>query len=256
MRTENITLSEGKKIFFISDFHLGVPTAEISLERERKIIRWIESVQAEAQAIFFVGDVYDFWFEYKYTIPKGFMRFQGKLAELADRGIKLYFFPGNHDLWMFGYYEKELGATVSRKPIQFTINQKKFYVVHGDGYGPRDKLHKLMLKVFESRFFQAIFHNVPNWFSYGIAQNWSKHSRIANADFDEKFLGEDEWLWAYSKQLELIAHHDYYIFGHRHLPLDLKVGDNARYINLGEWFRACTYAVFDGNEVAFKKFEE
>jgi len=175
MTTENITLDKDKKIYFISDFHLGVPTAQKSLERERKIIRWIESVQSDAQAIFFVGDVYDFWFEYKYTIPKGFMRFQGKLAELADNGVKLYFFPGNHDLWMFGYYEKELNATVSRKPIQFTINQKKFYVVHGDGYGPGDKLHKIMLKVFENHFFQAVFQNVPNWLSYGIAQNWSKN---------------------------------------------------------------------------------
>jgi len=250
-----IRLEAGKKGYFASDFHLGTPSEEASFEREQKLIRWLDKIKTDAQIIFLVGDVYDFWFEYKYTIPKGFIRFQGKLAELADMGIKFYFFPGNHDLWMFDYYEKELGATVSRQPIQFEIAGKKFFVVHGDGRGPGDFAHKMILKVFESGFFQWVYSMFPTEFTYWIANTWSKGSRAVNHKKDEKFLGDDEWLWSYAKEIEKSQHHDFYIFGHRHLVLDLKVGENSRYINLGDWLGFYTYAIFDGNEFVFTKFE-
>lgn len=256
MRTEKLELKLGKKVYFVSDFHLGAPDDATSLKRERKIIRWLDSIETDAQAIIFVGDVYDFWFEYKYAVPKGFIRFQGKLASLADAGIQLYFFPGNHDLWMFDYYIKELNAIISRKPIIFTINDKKIFVVHGDGYGPGDTMHKLMLKIFENKLCQSVFQNLPNWCAFGLAHIWSKKSRISNSEFDEKFLGDDEWLWAYVKSLEATNHHDFYVFGHRHLTLDLKVGASSRYINLGEWFNSCHYAVFDGYDTKLEHFSE
>ncbi|MFN0048167.1 MAG: UDP-2,3-diacylglucosamine diphosphatase [Cytophagales bacterium] len=258
MTNQNITkidLQTGKKVYFASDFHLGTPSTEASFEREKKLIRWLDTIKHDAQIIFLVGDVYDFWFEYKYTIPKGFIRFQGKLAELADQGIKFYFFPGNHDLWMFDYYQKELGATVSRNAMQFEIGSTKCFVAHGDGRGPGDTLHKLILKVFESKFFQWVFTIFPSDFSYWIANTWSKGSRATNNIKDEQFLGENEWLWSYAKELERSQHHDFYIFGHRHLVLDLKVGKNSRYINLGDWLGYYTYAIFDGSEFTFTKFE-
>jgi UDP-2,3-diacylglucosamine hydrolase len=250
----DIELPKGKKIYFLSDFHLGVPNELKSRERELKIIKFLDEIEQEAASIFFVGDVYDFWYEYRHLVPKGFTRFQGKLAHLADKGIKLYFFPGNHDLWMFGYYEQEFGAVVSRKPLRFNINGKLFYIVHGDGYGPGDFSHKLLLKVFESKFFQWLFSVTPQSISFGIANAWSRKSRISNEKFEEKFLGENEWLWQYSKEIESKAHHDYYIFGHRHLPLELKVSNNSMYINLGEWFKECTYAVFDGGNLVLKRY--
>lgn len=251
----NIQLKEGKKAYFASDFHLGTPDASTSFEREKKLIRWLDQIKADAQVIFFVGDVYDFWFEYKYLIPKGFIRFQGKLAELADAGIKFYFFPGNHDLWMFGYYEAELGATVSRAPLRFDINGKSFFIVHGDGRGPGDYVHKLILKVFESSFFQWLFSVFPANFCYWIANTWSRGSRAANSKKDEQFLGDDEWLWQYAKQIEQTQHHDFYIFGHRHLALDLKVGENSRYINLGDWLGFYSYGIFDGTNFEFTEFK-
>lgn len=249
-----ISLLPHKKIYFASDFHLGVPDHASSFEREKLLIQWLDSIQHDAQCIFLIGDVFDFWFEYKYTIPKGFIRFQGKLAELADAGIKFYFFPGNHDLWMFDYYEKELDATVSRKPMQFVINDKRFYIVHGDGYGPGDHTHKFILKIFQSRFFQWIFSILPPDLTYWIANKWSRGSRASNTKNEEHFLNEDEWLWAYAKEVQQKEHHDYYIFGHRHLQLDLKVGENSRYINLGEWVNFSPYGMFDGDTMELKIF--
>jgi len=255
MNTLTLDLPQNKKIYFASDFHLGVPDRASSANREMLLVEWLDSIKADAHTIFLIGDVFDFWFEYKYTIPKGFIRFQGKLAELADAGIKFYFFPGNHDLWMFDYYEKELRATVSRKPMQFQINGKKFYIVHGDGYGPGDTTHKFILKIFQSKFFQWLFSVFPVDLTYWIANKWSRGSRAANNKKEEHFLNEDEWLWAYAKEVQQKEHHDFYIFGHRHLQLDLKVGDTSRYINLGEWVNSSPYGIFDGEHMTLKTFK-
>jgi UDP-2,3-diacylglucosamine hydrolase len=254
MKVVNITLKEKKKIYFASDFHLGAPNPEKSLERELKIIKWIDEIKFDAQTIVFNGDVFDFWFEYKYVIPKGFVRFQAKLYELAELKIQLMFFKGNHDLWMFDYFEEQYGAIVSRKPIQFLIGNKKLFVVHGDGYGPGDSIHKAILLIFESRFFQKLFTLFPSNFAYWIAETWSKSSRASHSEREEKFLGEKEWLWSFAKETEKTEHHDYYVFGHRHLPLELPVSYNSIYINLGDWLKYYTYGVFDGNQLELKVF--
>jgi UDP-2,3-diacylglucosamine hydrolase len=249
-------LPEGKKIFFASDFHLGVPDYESSLKREKKIIRWLDSIKAEAHIIFIAGDIFDFWFEYKEVIPKGYIRLQGKLAELADAGIKIIFFTGNHDMWIFDYFTKELGIQVYRKPQVFIFNDKKFLVGHGDGLGPGDHTYKLIKKVFANKVAQWVFGFIHPNIGIGFANYCSRNSRIRQNKREDKFLNEDEWLLVYSRELETKDHHDYYIFGHRHLPLDIKVGDHSRYINLGEWVNYYTYAVFDGNEVQLKEFEK
>lgn len=247
--------NSGQKIYFASDFHLGIPTPEKSRERECRIIRWLNECQKDAHSIFLVGDLFDFWFEYKTTIPKGFSRFQGKLAELADAGIELHIFTGNHDLWMFGYFEKEFGAQVYTEPIELQINNTSIYVGHGDGLGPGDSGYKFLKKVFTNNFFQWCFHWLHPNVGMGLANFWSGKSRAQANNTEQRFLGEDEWLWTYAKEMESIQHHDYYIFGHRHLPLDLQVADNSRYINLGEWLNFNTYAVYQNDHIELKTFE-
>ncbi len=245
-----------KKIYFASDFHLGVPSIEQSLEREKRICRWLDSIKADAAEIFLVGDIFDFWYEYKYTVPKGTVRLLGKIAELTDAGIPVHFFVGNHDLWMKDYFIEELNVTVNHEPITRTFNGKVFYVGHGDGLGPGDKGYKLLRKIFASKLCQWLFSRLHPNLAFYIARRSSKRSRIITGDSDEKFLGaENEWLYLFCREYLKDHKVDYFIFGHRHLPLDLDVDGKARYINLGEWIHYYTYAVFDGENLSLLKFE-
>ncbi|MFC5270463.1 UDP-2,3-diacylglucosamine diphosphatase [Adhaeribacter terreus] len=256
MTLSKIKLEPGKKIFFASDFHLGVPDAASSLAREKKIVRWLDAIKDEAQAIFLLGDIFDFWFEYRHAIPKGFIRIQGKLAELTDRGIPVYFFTGNHDMWMFDYFTQELNIPVLRKPISVMLGDQKFHIGHGDGLGPKDYTYKVLKKVFSSPLSQWLFARIHPNTGIGVANYWSRRSRISNTQEDEYFHGEDaEWLVIYCKETEAREHHDYYVFGHRHLPLDIKIGERSRYLNLGEWVNYCSYAVYDGKNLELKHFE-
>ncbi|WP_294679675.1 UDP-2,3-diacylglucosamine diphosphatase [uncultured Fluviicola sp.] len=239
----------GKKIYFASDFHLGVPVGKSSFEREKRIIDWLDHIRQDAFEIYLVGDIFDFWFEYKHAIPKGFVRIQGKIAELVDSGIPVYFFTGNHDMWMFDYFEKELGVKIYREPIHRNYNSKKFLIGHGDGLGPGDRGYKFIKKVFAAKWSQWMFARLHPNFGIALANYFSRKSRIATGDSDSKFLGEDnEWLVQYCKEQEGINPQDYYIFGHRHLPMTIRISERATYINLGEWIHYNTYAVFDGLE--------
>ncbi len=302
-----INLQPNKKIFFASDFHFGTPTYKRthegnpngvrtrSSEREDKVIRWLESIRNEAQVIFLVGDIFDFWFEYKTAIPKGFVRFQGKIAELTDAGIEIIFFTGNHDMWMFDYFETELGVKIYRNPQDLQINFQQNHVKttpnpslkggelnapllpkasillglgvvtniligHGDGLGAGDYTYKFLKKIFSNKFFQFIFKIVHPDIGIGIASLWSRKSRSQNdnktSNNDKQFLGEDEWLWQYCKEIEATKHYDFYVFGHRHLPLDLPVLETSRYINLGEWLNYSTFAIFDGEKLSLEIFEK
>jgi UDP-2,3-diacylglucosamine hydrolase len=257
---KNISLHAGKRAYFSSDYHLGVPTPAASRAREKRIVEWLESVRADAQVIFLVGDIFDFWFEYNRAVPKGFVRLLGKLAELSDEGIELIIFTGNHDMWMSGYLTEEVCAAIYRNPISFTfdsaVGNKEILVGHGDGLGPGDRTYKFLKKVFENRFFQGLFRIVHPDVGMWIATEWSKRSRIANVNKgEERFLGEDnEWLFQYCREVEAAQHHDFYIFGHRHLTLDMQVNPNSRYINLGEWVTQQHFAVFDGSDVELKRF--
>lgn len=244
-----------KKIYFASDFHLGVPTIESSLVREKAICAWLDAIKQDASEIFLVGDIFDFWYEYTYTIPKGFTRLLGKIAELTDSGIKVHFFTGNHDLWMKDYFTTELNVSVFHEPVVRDFNGKKFFIGHGDGLGPGDKNYKLLKLVFTSKLCQWLFSRLHPNFAFYIARKSSKRSRIITADSDEKFLGkENEWLYLFSKEYIKTNHIDYFIFGHRHLPLDLDLDGKSKYINLGEWINYRTYAVFDGADVKLVKY--
>ncbi|MDQ3048477.1 MAG: UDP-2,3-diacylglucosamine diphosphatase [Bacteroidota bacterium] len=246
----------GKKIYFASDFHLGVPSYEKSLEREKRIVKWLDEIKSHAAEIYLMGDVFDFWFEYRQTAPKGFIRLLGKIAEITDSGIPVTLFTGNHDMWMFDYLPKEIGVTIHRGPITKTYNNKKFYLGHGDGLGPGDNGYKFIKKVFASPFCQWLFARLHPNFGMGMAHYWSHTSRASNGTKDETFHGEEkEWLAIYSKEILQKEHFDYFIFGHRHLPMDIKLNDKSRYINLGEWINYDSYAVFDGENLELKNYK-
>lgn len=250
-----MNIPQGKKIYFASDNHLGAPTIEASRPREKKFIAWLDSIKHDAAAIFLVGDLFDFWFEYKTVVPKGFTRTLGKLAEISDSGIPIYFFVGNHDLWMNGYFKEELNIPVYYEPKEFTFNNKTFFIGHGDGLGPHDKGYKHMKKVFTNPFFKWVFRWVHPDIGVKIAQYLSVKNKLISGDDDAKFLGEDnEWLVQYSKEKLKNKHHDYFIFGHRHLPLEIQLNEHSKYINLGDWINYYTYGVFDGEHFELKSF--
>ncbi|MGE0569005.1 MAG: UDP-2,3-diacylglucosamine diphosphatase [Bacteroidia bacterium] len=239
---------ENSKIYFASDFHLGVPSYEESRLREKRICDWLDSIKNDAKEIFLVGDIFDFWFEHKYTIPKYHTRFIGKIAELTDSGIKVHFFIGNHDMWMFDYFEKELGVTIYQNPIIREFNGKKFFIGHGDGLGPGDNKYKFIKSLFRNKFCQWMFARLHPNLSFGIANFFSKRSRLATGQSDEVFKGEDEeWLIQFCKDYLKNDKIDFFIFGHRHLCLDIDLGNNSRYINLGHWMKSGQYAFFDNN---------
>lgn len=237
------------KIYFASDFHLGVPSFEKSREREDRIVRWLDHIKQDAAELYLMGDVFDFWFEYKTAVPRGFVRFLGKLAELCDMGIKVTLFKGNHDMWMFGYLKKEIGVSIVPDELVLERNGKRFFLHHGDGLGPGDRKYKFLKKMFRSAFCQWLFARLHPNLGIGIALRWSRNSRIANGKKEQRKQDEQEWLIVYSKETLVHTYYDYLIFGHRHLPLDVPLGKGSRYINLGEWINYNTYAVFDGQTV-------
>ncbi len=250
-------ISPGKKVYFLSDFHLGAPDYQSSLVREKKVVRFLDSIKHDAAEIFIVGDIFDFWYEYREVVPKGYVRLLGKLAELTDSGIAIHFFLGNHDMWMSGYFEKELHIPVYAEPKTFEWNGKKFYIGHGDGLGPGDHGYKFIKKIFRNRFCQWLFGQLhPTW-GIGLANYFSRKSRAKTGNADAIFLGEDnEWLVIYSKEVLAKEHFDYFIFGHRHLPLDINLNNHSKYINLGDWINYFTYAEFDGTDVKLKEWKD
>ncbi|MEY3541201.1 MAG: hypothetical protein RLZZ204_13 [Bacteroidota bacterium] len=246
----------GKKVYFLSDFHLGVPDHASSLDREKKIVAFLDQIKDHAAMIFVVGDLFDFWFEYRTVVPKGYVRILGKLAELTDNKIPVHFFVGNHDMWMSGYFEKELNIPVHFESKTYEFNGKKMLVGHGDGLGPGDHGYKFIKKIFRNPVSQFLFGLLPPFFGISLANFFSKRSRIMTGTTDEKFLGEEkEWLVLYAKDKLKEEYFDYFIFGHRHLPIDFQLNEGSRYINLGDWIKYDSYAEFDGTTVQLKRYQ-
>jgi UDP-2,3-diacylglucosamine hydrolase len=245
------------KIYFASDFHLGVPDRASSLAREKKLVAWLKSIQHDALEIYLVGDLFDFWFEYKRAIPRGYTRLLGTLSELTDSGIPVHVFTGNHDMWIFDYLPEECGVTVHREPVERTFGGKKFIIGHGDGLGPGDHGYKFIKRVFANPVCQWLFARLHPNFGIWLASSLSGYSRSTTGDKDRIFLGENnEWLIIWAKEQLQREHFDYFIFGHRHYPLQLSIGTNSEYINLGEWLTDPHYAVFDGTRCELKRLEE
>jgi len=251
-----VQLQKGKKVYFASDNHLGAPTLTDSLPREKKFVAWLTSIQEDAGAIFLLGDLFDFWMEYKTVVPRGFTRTLGKLAELSDTGIPIYCFVGNHDLWMNGYFEEELQIPVFHTPQQFKINDTLFFLGHGDGLGPNDIGYKRMKKVFTNPIAKWLFRWLHPDIGVRLAQYLSVKNKLISGDDDATYLGEEkEWLVQYAKRKLEMKHYDHFVFGHRHLPLEIMLNDNSKYTNLGDWINYYTYGVFDGTELTLKTFD-
>ncbi len=245
------------KIYFASDQHLGAPNIKDSLVREKKFVRWLHKIKEDAEAIFLLGDLFDFWFEYKTVVPKRFVRVLGKLAEISDSGIPIHFFVGNHDLWMKDYFQTELNIPVYHKPKEFIFYNKTFLIGHGDGLGPGDKGYKRMKKVFTNPFSKWLYRWLHPDIGVKLAQYLSVKNKLISGEEDVRFLGDEkEWLVQYAKKKLEEKHYDYFLFGHRHLPMEINLTENSKYINTGDWITHFTYAVFDSKELSLKTFEE
>ncbi len=240
-------MKKEKNIYFASDQHFGAPNAKKSKLREAKFVQWLDIVKKDAEAIFLLGDLFDFWFEYKHVVPKGYIRVLGKLAEIKDSGIPIYFFVGNHDLWMRDYFETALNIPVYHKPKAFTFNNKTFLIGHGDGLGPGDKGYKRMKKVFTNPFSKWLYRWLHPDLGIPLGNYFSRKNKLISGEEDVKFLGEDnEWLVQYCKEKLQIQHYDFFVFGHRHLPLEINLSEQSKYVNLGDWIHYFTFGKFDG----------
>jgi UDP-2,3-diacylglucosamine hydrolase len=256
---KEIVLQAGKKLYFASDFHLGAPDHEGSLLRERKICSWLSNIKADAQVLFLLGDLFDFWFEYKQVIPRGFTRFFGTLASLSDSGVEIYVFRGNHDMWMLDYMNQECGAKIISDELVIKTAQHSLFLAHGDGLCPGDTAYKFLKKVFRSSISIFLFrYIIPADLGMWLGKTWASHSWQTHQKLDDVYVFESkekEFLYQFCLEQEQISHHDFYVFGHRHYALDLEVNANSRYINLGDWIRFYTYGVYDGSNMELKKFE-
>jgi UDP-2,3-diacylglucosamine hydrolase len=239
-------------IYFASDFHLGAPDYASSRKRENKITGWLDSIKKDAKELYLLGDIFDFWFEYRKVIPKGFIRLQGKLAELSDLGVKIYIFKGNHDLWMKKYFAEEINAEIIDKPIIKQIGSKIFYLAHGDGLGPGDRGFKFIKRIFVGKFNQFLFRCLHPDLGIKLASFFSGKSRVKNYKVNDHFYGEDEWLVIHSRKILETQAIDYFIYGHRHFPQLYPLNEQSTYLNLGDMITHNTFAVFDGEKIQLK----
>jgi len=249
-------IPKDKKIYFASDQHFGAPTVEASKKREKKFLHWLETIENETAALFLLGDLFDFWFEYQKVVPKGFVRILGKLANFVDRGIPVHFFVGNHDLWMRDYFETEVGISVYHKPKDFIFENTSFLIGHGDGLGPNDIGYKRMKKLFTNPLAKRLFSLLHPDIGMRLGHYFSVKNKLISGAEDAAFLGEEkEWLVQYSKRKLQEKHRDFFLFGHRHIPMEIELQSNSKYFNLGDWVTHFTYVVFDGKNVELKKWE-
>jgi UDP-2,3-diacylglucosamine hydrolase len=247
-------LTDHSKIYFASDFHLGLPTGSHPVEREKKIVRWLDSISSDAKEIYLLGDIFDFWWEYKLVVPRGFTRFLGTIASLTDSGIVVHFFTGNHDMWVGNYLTEECGVIIHKKPYTVTFNDKKFHLAHGEGLGTKDIGYKILLSIFRNRTLQVMYSSMHPSIGVGIGHKWSLNSRLAKG-ISREFMGEEnEDLIRYANAILEKEHIDYFIFGHRHLATTYFLKNKTEVVFLGDWIKNGSYAVWEDNSLTFKLF--
>jgi UDP-2,3-diacylglucosamine hydrolase len=246
-----------KAIYFVSDFHFGTDGQLTSLEREKKLVRFFDSIEENAEKIYLLGDVFDYWFEYKRAIPKGFVRILGKIASMRDSGIEIEFFTGNHDMWMFKYFEEEFNIPIHRAPLQVELQGKNFLLGHGDGLGPGDRKYKMIKKVFANKVLQKLYGTIHPNLGLRLMRKFSSKSREFNSPEELTFLGpEKEWLVQYSEEYIKENKVDYLVFGHRHLPIDYSLSNGeSRYVNLGDWLSHYSYGKLENGKLELLFFE-
>lgn len=242
-----------KKIYFASDVHLGHPTVEKGRDREKLFVKWLDEIKDSTEALYLVGDIFDFWHEYKKVVPRGFVRTLGKLAEFTDAGIPVHFFTGNHDIWVYDYLPTEVGVILHRGPIEIELLGKQFYIAHGDGLGPGDKAYKLMKWGFTNKFFQWCYSRLHPNFALWIAHSWSQSSRESKGIVPETYnQNGNELIYLHAEAVQKSKHHDYYVFGHRHVKINKAIDDKSTFIILGDWLVNFSYGVFDGEKFEVK----
>lgn len=246
---------QGKKAYFISDVHLGQPALTNNKERELALVSWLGEIKKDASHLFLMGDIFDFWFEYKTVVPRGFTRTLGKIAELSDSGVEVHFFTGNHDVWVFDYLPNELGLILHRDEYKVKLGEKSFFLAHGDGLDATDKGYLFLKKIFTNKTLQWMFARLHPNFSLSLGHRWSKSSRLAKGFHGEGFKGTDnEGLYIFAQSYLEKEKFDFFVFGHRHVMIDLPIGENSRFINLGDWITHFSYGVFDGTEFKLKQY--
>jgi len=249
-------LKNEKKIYFVSDAHLGLPSYKASRNREKKLVKWLDMVKHDAEEIYMMGDIFDFWWEYKRVVPRGFTRLLGKMAEITDSGIPIHFFVGNHDVWVFDYLPEETGIIVHKKPVETEFNGKSFFLAHGDGLGKGQFTYSIIKFAFHNKILQWLFARLHPNFAMWLGNKWSVSSRDMKG-ITIPFLGkEKEHLYQFAKETLKTKHFDYFVFGHRHLMIDMEIGKNTRYINLGEWIQNFSYGIFNGDKFELRRFND
>ena len=244
-----------KKVYFVSDVHLGMYPPEDSAHREKIFVSWLNEIMPHTSELYLLGDIFDYWYEYRKVVPRGFTRTLGKLAEMSDNGIKIHYFTGNHDVWVFDYLPGEIGITLHHTPYTTEIEGKKFYLAHGDGLGPGDVGFKLLKGAFRNKILQWLYSRIHPNVTISLAHYWSRKSRYGKENADE-FQGEDkELMYMHAKKMLEKEHFDFFIFGHRHIMVDMPINEMSRYINLGEWISMYSFAEFDGRDLKLKTYQ-
>ena len=249
-----------KNIYILSDAHLGSWAIDHGRMQERRLVRFLDNIKDKAAAVYLLGDMFDFWYEWKYTVPKGYTRFLGKLSELADLGVEVHYFTGNHDIWMYGYLEEECGIILHKKPETVELYNKVFYLAHGDGLGDPNSSFQFIRSIFHNKTCQWLFtHFIPQSWAMKFGLSWAKRSRLKRADGKEPaYMGEDkEYLVLYTKKY--MKEHpdiDYFIYGHRHIELDLMLSRKSRMMIIGDWIWQFTYVVWDGEHLLLEEYVE
>ena len=244
------------KIYFVSDVHLGAPALKNNRERELLLAKWLDEIKDDVAELYLLGDIFDFWWEYKKVVPRGFTRILGRIADLADSGVDVHFFTGNHDLWAFDYLSEELGVTIHHNEIVKEIRGKKFFLAHGDGLDADDKGYIFLKKIFSNKILQWLFSRLHPNFALAVAHKWSESSRLAKINIDDKFEVNNEGLYKFAENFLKKEFVDYFIFGHRHVMLNTEIGENSRFVLLGDWIKNFSYGVFDGEKFELKKYKD
>lgn len=249
-------LTEKGKIYFVSDVHLGAPALKNNREREILFSRWLDEIKSDVAELYLLGDIFDFWYEYKKVVPRGFSRILGRLSDLSDKGIPVHFFTGNHDMWAYDYLEEETGAKVHHKQIIRDIWGKKFFLAHGDGLDAGDKGYLFLKKVFTSKTMQWLFSRMHPNFGFALAHKWSATSRLSKSDYQEDFMVNQDGMYKFAADFLQSNPIDYFVMGHRHRMINEKMKGNTRFILLGDWIKSFSYGVFDGDKFELKKYKD
>lgn len=245
-------MAEKGKIYFASDFHLGLRTGSLLTDREKKVVRWLDTIAPDASEIYLLGDIFDFWWEYRQVVPRGYTRFLGTVSSITDSGINVHFFTGNHDMWVNDYFSSECGMIIHTGPFSTNFDGKNFHLAHGEGLGSGDRMYAILLSIFRNKTLRKLYSSLHPTIGMGIGHRWSLSSRLAKG-VKLDFLGEEnEDLIKYARSVLKAQDVDYFIFGHRHLAMTYKMSEGPEVVFLGDWINNGSYAVWDGSSLDFR----